>query len=469
MAKQKSKDDACTDTETQVDIVANPRNDYGRSDWRDKDTVETSITLDPRLTPTRKAHGNSQSDVLEMWENMMFPTRHVHTERAYGKDVEDMTFYGVFYSWSSSMTRRRRFGSNNRNPQVNYEARVYPDGRGEVRYYNTVVAIRHPDGRVINNSNCGSAGFGRCEFPRERLYSLPLDNIDMMVRESNAADDQFEGMWSIVDVIGKSKNDNKTTRIGRRRAEYSVRPPYVVVMENGAGYVIGRDQSVNRRQGLTRFGIRIPPEQMERVHRPQDALDLLKPPQVMAAEKQGRDIKRQGEWWLVPLHDGEDEPSGVLKKCLPVATRKNDYRLYNMEMPDATFTDEAPSECMGDECHSTEFEMDARHPIVTCVRCGLRHVYGYDEVPDSIIEATFPDMVESLDDVNRQLLDSHTPRDLVLDGEDIFVRGTFRHTDNEHTMFNLGERWHAAYTHSYEAWTLEPQPWRRSGRGGGMD
>lgn len=473
MAEQSQQDDDCTDTQTQtVEVRANVsrRPSMGKRSWDDVDVREQEIEIDRRYEPTRKACGDSQQDVADMWRNMKFPKYHVHYEgSAYDDEWLDDDFVGVLYSWSSGNSGFGRRMRRNSDPQVNYEARQLPDGSGRIVYYRTDVSIRYTDGTVIHNENCGSSGFGRCAVPEGGWLSIPLDNIETMIRESEHSERSEESRWSIADVIGKEERSNKVSKYrNRRRTDYRVGSHFVVVMENGTGYLVGRDNSVNRGQGQQRFGVRIPSDDMERVHTVSDALDIIKPFPVRAAERQGRDIKRQGEWWLVPEHP-DFQPEGILKKCLPVANRKKDYELYNMSLGEYETLAEPPREC--DDCGASSFDVDARNPLVECTECGKQYAYGdlTSDAWEDILRSMFPREMTWLDEANDDILDSHVPRDLMQDEGDILVRGTFRHVDNEHSMFTLGERWHRAYTHGYEAWTLDPRPWDTGGRGGGMD
>lgn len=115
------------------------------------------------------------------------------------------------------------------------------------------------------------------------------------------------------------------------------------------------------------------------------AFNVLKPEFVKKAEKSKKDVKRQGEWFFVPFGN-----TRKLKKLF----KKKSLGMYGKQVP-----------------LSTMMEKGKLLPVVSQNGNNLHHrvrdcVQGYY-------------------------------------GE-LYVRGTVRHTENEHRMINLRELWHCA-------------------------
>lgn len=160
----------------------------------------------------------------------------------------------------------------------------------------------------------------------------------------------------------------------------------------------------------------------------QDALDLLRPGQVREAFESGDEPDRQGEWWLLPTRKvpiGETFEPGVNSRPFGASPLANHVpREWGMTVSASEFMD------------------------------GVRD--RVDELPGSI--TTPPEVVEW---VHRQHQRVPTPEyapdweDVQEWADEILVRGTLRHRENDHFVERLGETWHVAETHDMDVYTAD--------------
>jgi hypothetical protein len=194
-----------------------------------------------------------------------------------------------------------------------------------------------------------------------------------------------------------------------------------------------------------------------------DALETLQPIDVLQAKDRGLDIVaadhyagdgadfdgsqlgdaiiRQGEWYLIPM-PASWEPDAPIYKAIPVANRDSKWDFpggvsdyHGVDDVTAEFPEDCP------ECGASQWELEARQPSALCLDCDTSFAFGsYD--PDDFISSDIAERYDMATDA----LDSHVPRDLAVtaDPDAMYVRGTFRHVDNEHKMINLRDRWHLA-------------------------
>lgn len=296
----------------------------------------------------------------------------------------------------------------------NFKAYQYDDGSGRVRHYRTTETIRTRNGLIITNLQCYSAGFAHCSQPRgsQRDGTLPLSLIRRLLPSEF---DQY-------DI--RSVNDG------------------LVELPDGYQIYVGEDETSNEDM---RFGFLIDPD--ERVESAEEAEALLRPDVSSRA-------KRQGEWFLDPVDESE-VPELPTRKCLPKAERKRKWWFercdQNLVVGADHRVDGLQKECR--ECAESNWSVQANVPTARCKECHAK--YLLEELTDSMIEEMYGDRYQEALDA----LDSHTPRDLIVDrAGNIYVRGTFRHTRNEHRMLNLGEQWYQAKTHDRDVRTVELSP-----------
>lgn len=169
----------------------------------------------------------------------------------------------------------------------------------------------------------------------------------------------------------------------------------------------------------------------------QQALDLLKPAGVAQRLDLDPDgAARQGEWWLLPA---DDEPvseafnPGLASKPYGGSPLENHVpREYAFGVTADELLrrfDEAVPERAGD------FE------TVPELVEWLHQQRRFDDTEDIEI----PDYVPTYDDLREW-------------AEEVYVRGTLRHRENDHYMKSIGEEWHVARTHSLDVYTLDITP-----------
>lgn len=159
----------------------------------------------------------------------------------------------------------------------------------------------------------------------------------------------------------------------------------------------------------------------------QEALDLLKPPDVKDIE---HDLDwlpdRHGEWWLIPTElvpGGEIHTPGVASRPFGPSPLGNHVpREWAATVPDDAF-------------------LETFHENV-------------ESAPSSI--RTMPEAIEwTWRQTNKRVPpeDAPTWADIRDWAGDIIVRGTVRHRDNDHFVENCGDVWHKAVTHDVEVYT----------------
>lgn len=188
---------------------------------------------------------------------------------------------------------------------------------------------------------------------------------------------------------------------------------------------VGKDPTA--KDAIPWFAFSIEP--MEPVPTPetaQDALDMLKPPDV-------RDIAhteewlpdRHGEWWLVPTQmvpaGTVFEPGVQSKPYGPSPLGNHVPREYAFTVTDSTF-------------------MDGFHYTVDAP--------GRLQTPSEVLEWSWRQQQKS--PVPDYAPDWNDVRNIA---GDVLVRGTVRHRNNDHYVENLRNDWHRALTHDVEVYT----------------
>lgn len=105
----------------------------------------------------------TQQEVADMWANCELPTHSVSGNRV------------KFYTSTD-----------------NFRGYQYPDGRGLLKHYSHIEAIRTYNGLVICDNECWASGFAHCSVPKDNDGSLPLTTL-----RSNL-DDEPETIYDIV-------------------------------------------------------------------------------------------------------------------------------------------------------------------------------------------------------------------------------------------------------------------------------
>lgn len=250
--------------------------------------------ISPEYEPTSRATCRSQRQVTQRWANMEYPVTNVDSS-------------GVATLYSSD----------------NFRARQHPDGRGVLMHYGEVEAWRTASGLVFNNTDCWSAGFAHCSSPRgdDSDHSMSRQTLNNVFREVDVPSHVDE--YDIVDI--SEETEEFETDHGFTRTRSVVR---LLHLSTGHGVVFFTDDTAREGRGAQRIVFALSPEEMQSLRQPSDALDYLKPEEVLAAEANGHDIVeaaetnddpriggeaivRQGEWFLVPL-ESDHEPDSRL-------------------------------------------------------------------------------------------------------------------------------------------------------------
>jgi len=160
----------------------------------------------------------------------------------------------------------------------------------------------------------------------------------------------------------------------------------------------------------------------------QDALDLLKPPDVKDAVADGWIPDRHGEWWLLPTEMiplGEIHKPGVKTEPYGPSPLGNHVpREYGFTEPNGVF-------------------MNKFHEQV-------------ENAPTSI--KTVPEAIEwSFRQQKKQSPPEYIPSwaDIREWAGEILVKGTIRHRENDHYVIDCGNKWHKAVTHRVEVYTAD--------------
>lgn len=442
--------------------------------------VSEQMFLHPRYEVDTRACHQSQADVCEAWMEGKYPAH--KTDDAQGLDGAHL------YTWSNEYVGRGRMGGFFRggyDPDdyervINYEAIQHPDGHGVINHYQTIAAIRTKNGLVINNEQDGASGWARVTQPDDAHHTLPLSGIeDILDREApgmtlydiesvmqNAVDIRYK---TTRDFIGDHKIVTGVQPV-RNNRDFDIRS---VELNNGGAVILLWDSTANNPDERV-CGFYAPPEEYRHVDTVDQAFDLLEPEEVQYArldmvpadEFSGDDatfsneelcgdvIVRQGEWYLLPMPEGFT-PENPIHKAMWNPNRQSDWVFPNsvdeyLEVDE--LLSEMPAECPS--CGSQAFDVQSTHPTLDCKECESAFAYGSVNADDYITDDLREYYQDSLD-----ILGNHQPRDLAVgDDGDLYVRGTFRHTSNEHAMINLQERWHLAVENTEDMTVFDLRP-----------
>jgi hypothetical protein len=142
--------------------------------------------------------GQIQADNGEYYPDSVYH----ETTRATGtqQEVADMWADGALPTHSTAGITVKLYTSTE-----NFVGKQYPDGRGLLKHYSHIQAIRTRSGLVISDSDCYGKGWARCSNPTDKQGYLPLTKLKKELRNGD------EDIYDITEVIG----DEVTFESGR--------------------------------------------------------------------------------------------------------------------------------------------------------------------------------------------------------------------------------------------------------------
>lgn len=253
----------------------------------------------------------------------------------------------------------------------------------------------------------------------------PLD-VSIDARAARFVDGVLEAVDRLNDIGGRP-NIHRVDRLDPGATDDADLGELLVLPDETILFV-GRDPTTKEHQTSPLYGYLIEPtEPLPAPRTAQEALSLLRPPDVQRiVDEDGEVPTRQGEWFLVPT-------GGT-----PVGSTFH---------PGVNERPYGPSP-LGNHV-PREYGFGVRDSLV------LDRLHDRLDVPASV--ATIPEVIRWLDRQPDWSGENAPPRpgweDLREAAEEVYVRGTLRHRQNEHYVENAGERWHRAYTHDIDVYT----------------
>lgn len=361
--------------------------------------------LDDRYDTDATVWQDSHRDAAEAWINFKYPT---------AKRSEFPA--GTLLSTRSAIFRQYRDGSGE--VILTHDESEYYDDPPET------LAWRFADGGVLIDTTVSPnlrrayAGSGlrhaaRNGTDRDVAYEeVPLDFVEEVIDQETELDGE-----SFLDAA-VTMHQNRPE--GRLDIEDTDSPGVMIEHKSGHRVYVGRDRSAHRDHRIFAFVLDPDWEAPSAV----DAIDLLKPDIVEVAENDGRDVRRHGEWWLVPNGgpQGTVQKPGVGSRPFGASPLANHVpREWATAVEDDVFLDRF-AEAAG---HYFDEEPETPQAAVRLVD---------EAAEDETVPITFHDI--------RTLADG------------VYVKGSIRHRNNEH-FFETFEDWNRAYTHDKQVYTAD--------------
>lgn len=250
------------------------------------------------------------------------------------------------------------------------------------------------------------------------------DEVDLQDYDQHYSFPRF--VTAVLDELGKEYDESDARVVDAMPETLDIHFGILLAFPDESLMFVGSDPTA--KDAIPWFAFTIEPmEPMPTPGTAQEALDLLKPPEV-------RDVvhdedwlpDRHGEWWLLPtkmIPGGTVFTPGVSQRPYGPSPLGNHVpREYAFTVTDDTFMGRFASNVAG--------------------------------APESI--GTPPEAIEW---TCRQLQKANPPEgtpswaDIRSFADDVLVRGTIRHRDDDHYVENVGSEWHKATTHNVEVYT----------------
>lgn len=206
----------------------------------------------------------------------------------------------------------------------------------------------------------------------------------------------------------------------------------LLVDEDGTRLFVGADETAYRSNGLFAFSV-TPGGDYPSIRTCEEAIELITPVAVREAELEGLDVKRQGEWFLIPTDaepDGEVFKGGVSERPFGLSPLVN----------------HVPREYGFGAGPTSVIRLLESYAPEVAEHC--------DTAQDAISQLMRGWKIEGLDGVDLET-DLPTVSEFTTSIGSVLVRGTVRHRENDHYMSRLGEQWHRAVTHDVEVYTAD--------------
>lgn len=250
------------------------------------------------------------------------------------------------------------------------------------------------------------------------------DQVDLRDYEGAYSFPRF--VTAVCDAIGKDYGQDDARVLDAMPETTDINFGILLVFPDEMLLFVGSDPTANDAIPWYAFAI----EPMEPVPTPttaQDALDLLKPPAVRDhIADDGWIPDRHGEWWLLPttlVPAGSVYQPGVSSRPFGASPLGNHVpREYAFTVQDDEFMERFEA-----VCPDAPTSIKTPTEVIQWTRRQLR-------------KATTPEYAPSWADIRHC-------------ADEVLVRGTVRHRDNDHFVEKLGDQWHRALTHDFEVYT----------------
>lgn len=331
----------------------------------------------------------------------------------------------------------------------------FADGSGEFRTGGDepLLAVRTRSGLLLRNEE----NSGRSWYRMQEDDELPLSSIAQLLSGGRR--------------LSRTADLRGITRI-HHGTKQSLR---VLELEDGSGAAVARDPTMrsmyqHRNYGggwragpipTGWFGFEVTAEELASFRTANDALDLLLPPEVSERLATGdytlvegapsqyqvnppkyswrrrtENIIRQGEWFFIPT-ESDFEPEGVITKPLNGGVLTDSLEGVTRIDPHYGVPAERviPIEALG-----TPMLKDVETGELFTTERTIKSGYVADLAEFGGVPLN-----------PRDVMGNHVPRDFVaVNKTEWYVRGTVRHVEGDHDVYNLRENWFRAVRHDRE-------------------
>jgi len=332
---------------------------------------------------------------------------------------------------------------------------------GILMHYRTVQAIRLKDGTVILNNECWAGGFAHCSHPRNTKFRLDLSSIAIILNGRRE-------LLNIEILENDSTDASLGTLFKYKSNDFDSKERFFLNAEN--------------KDGRGRFVV----ELIKPCKTLIEAYESMKPKEVVNAESQGIEVKRQGELFFIPLPNNNKtlnlKPNN--NKTLKGKDKATSILIKNIQKREKHKTTIFYGECSkcGIKTKPTEDKTDwnlKQHPrfrffgnallrshknekIQAAIECAEKHHGNSDSfmvvksrignkfTPDPIINLNIFEQKPRAKDLIHfertradRSADHHSATQLgILDKTQVVAKGTVRHTNGDHVKLALGDTWH---------------------------